>query len=1272
MEIADPIEQNGWLVEEKYQQFLVNPASVDESWRALFSNGWDRRRSASRDAPTDLAEYGTPARAAAPAAVLLDAPPSVASLAPADSPQRGAAVTTDAATKVAAPTDTRTIDSDAKGAGTDGAAGISSPSGSTAPKAPSSDAVHATPLRGAPAKLAEHMTTSLGVPTATSVHPLPAAVLEANRGLINAHRAASGAPKISFTHLIAFAIVRALRTVPVLNSTYVADIGTGGPGVIHHEHLGLGLAIDIEKRDGSHSLLVPVIRDADTLDFVGLVDAYDDIVRRAREGKLGPEAFAGATVSITNPGGLGTTQSVPRLMAGQGAIIGVGAIDYPVEFAATDPGVLSSLGIGKVVTLTSTYDHRIIQGAESGLFLKIVHELLIGEHGFYAEVFDSLGVAARPVQLGRDTAPTDVRAGVVDARVMSLVDAYRTRGHLAAWIDPLGERPPELPADLDPVAHGFSVFDLERTFELGGVFGAPRLTLAQLLDRLRTTYCGTVGVEFRHIQELAERTFFERTLEVPTVERTPDQQRRTLALLERAEAFEQFLQVRYPALRRFSLEGGETAIAFLDALFERASAEGATDAIVGMAHRGRLNALANIIGKPTSAIFAEFEDNLDPLTVEGNGDVKYHKGGHGTWTGSSGQTLDATLVANPSHLEAVDPVVEGMARARQDMIGDGGSKSVLPLLVHGDASIAGQGVVAETFNLSLIPANRTGGTVHLVINNQIGFTTDWRAGRSTRYATDVAKMVEAPILHVNADDPDAVVRCAEIAVAYRTAFGKDVVVDLVCYRVHGHNEGDDPTYTQPVIYRAIADHPSVRTLYAERLAVRGVCTTEEATDSFKAVTAELVAALAVTRETPHPELEALPEQLHRPMPSLSGSSGVDRSRLDALVGFIHRAPESFRVHPKLERQFNQRLEQYEEAGEVDWAHGEVLAYATLLVEGVPLRIIGQDARRGTFSHRHATLADYDTGDEYTALTVLAQGGVPGLEPAAPTRFEIWDSALTEYAGLGFEYGYTLGNPRPVVIWEAQFGDFANGAQIIVDNFIASAEEKWGQRSGIVMLLPHGYEGQGPEHSSARIERYLQLSSGENLSVVQPTTASQFFHLIRAQAHLDERRPLIVITPKSTIRKRIARSKVDELVSGTFRTVIDDPPAAPRDAVRRVVLGSGRIIEDLIERRTRVEQGGGPPIGIVRVEQLTPWPTPDVTAVLARYPRVEEVVWAQDEPENMGALTFAVARLPMSVGSAAQIYAVSRRRAGSPATGSHLLHPLELESILERAIGPVPS
>jgi 2-oxoglutarate dehydrogenase E1 component len=1139
-----------------------------------------------------------------------------------------------------------------------------------AASAPSEDAP--VPLRGVAARIVTNMVESLTVPTATSVHPLPAKVLEVNRRTINEYLERTTGAKVSYTHLIGYAVVRALVAFPSLNSGFIGDIdGSGGPGVVHHTHVNLGIAIDLERPNG-RSLVVPAVRSADTLDFPGFVAAYEDLVRRARDSKLAIEDLTDVTVTITNPGTLGTTQSVPRLMAGQGAIIGVGALDFPVEYQATDPATLAALGVSKVLTLTSTYDHRIIQGAESGLFLKHIHELLIGEHNFYDEVFAALSVPTAPARWQRDRHAAEglSTTSAADAvAIRALIDAYRSRGHLAAALDPLAAQPPAPVAELDPSSYGLSVWDLDRSFPTGGLAGRETRTLASILDICRRAYCETIGAEFMHIPTAAERVFFEERLEGVEHRLSDEEAKAALGQLTAAEVFERFLHARYVGQRRFSLEGGEAAIVFLDALLESAASSGVLEAVLGMAHRGRLNTLANIVGKPYEEIFADFEGTVDPLTVQGSGDVKYHKGGQGSWVGRSGATLPVVMASNPSHLEAVNAVVEGMARALEERLGEGHAESVLPIVIHGDASMAGQGVVAETFNLSLIEGYYTGGTVHFVINNQLGFTTPPESARSTRYATDVAKMVDAPILHVNGDDPEAVVACARIAMAYRAEFHKDVVVDLICYRLLGHNEGDDPSYTQPLMYRAIEQHPSARAHYAEDLVRRGILVAEETQAMVDDVTARMGEALARTRQTPAARFDHLPAQLRPVVPTLAFPTGADRAILDRIAHRLHHAPAAFHVHPKLERQLVQREQAYKSDGEVDWALAEGLAFATLVLEGTSVRLTGQDSRRGTFSQRHAVLVDYESGAEYTPLTALGEA-VDDEGPLAPAdglgQFEVRDSVLSEYSGLGFEYGYSVVRDDSLVLWEAQFGDFANGAQIIIDNFITAAEEKWGQFSGLVMLLPHGFEGQGPEHSSARLERYLALAGGGNIAIAQPTTAAQYFHLLRSQAYVTPRRPLVIITPKSLLRTRAAKSSVADLADGAFAEVLDDPAGIAPDAVERILVVSGKIAFELAERREHIGATGS--VAIVRVEQLYPWPEAELAAVLSRYPRASELIWTQDEPENMGAWTYVRPRLEALAAGRRAVRHISRRDSGSPATGSHLLHELESDKILDEAIG----
>ncbi|HUZ20579.1 MAG TPA: multifunctional oxoglutarate decarboxylase/oxoglutarate dehydrogenase thiamine pyrophosphate-binding subunit/dihydrolipoyllysine-residue succinyltransferase subunit [Acidimicrobiales bacterium] len=1252
---AGALGLNAWLVEEMYQQYLAAPESVSESWREFFAD-YRSHLPSSAPAVAPRVNGAPPAGTSpvvgrtAPAPPPAQAPPAPAApAAPAPSPAPVAPAA------VAAP----------------------------APAVPAEEEP-AAPLRGAAGRIVQNMVASLAVPTATSVHPVPAKLLEVNRQLLNEHLGRSSGGKVSFTHLIAWAIVRALGEVPALNASFVEDVdGKGTAGVVRHRHVGLGIAIDLQKADGSRALVVPAIRNADALDFAGFLHAYEDLVRRARANKLEVTDFAGVTATVTNPGTLGTTQSVPRLMRGQGVIVGVGALDFPAEYAATDPDTLAELGLGKVVTLTSTYDHRIIQGAESGLFLKRVHELLLGERDFYDEVFSSFEVPHQPVRWQRDRSPLasgDQQRTLLEkqVQVQALVNMYRVRGHLIAQLDPLAKRAPELRSDLDPRTYNLSVWDLDRRFHTLGLAGMDLVPLSRVLEILRAAYCRTVGVEYMHIQSPDEKRWIQEHVEgVPTT-LSAEHQRHILGRLNAAEAFERFLHSRYVGQKRFGLEGAESTIPFLDAVLEEAAHSGIAEAVFGMAHRGRLNVLANIVGKSYGEIFAEFEGNLDPESVQGSGDVKYHKGAVGKWVGRDGASLPVTLASNPSHLEAVDPVVEGLARAKQDQYPVDSNFPVLPVLIHGDAAFAGQGVVAETLNLSQLKGYRTGGTVHLVINNQLGFTTPPTEARSSVYATDVAKMVQAPIFHVNGDDPEACVRVARLAVAYRQAFHKDVVVDLVCYRLHGHNEGDDPSYTQPLMYKKIEAHRSVRKLYTEALVKRGDITLHEAEQALSDFQARLQGALDETRSSAPPKIDRLPERRPAELGRLAMPSGVDRARLDEIAHRLHRVPDGFTVHPKLARQLAQRVEVYA-AGEVDWALGEALAFGSLVLDGVDVRLTGQDTRRGTFSQRHSVLVDYGTGDQFVPLAVLDQAldGEPPLTVSGrPGRFFVRDSLLSEYAALGFEYGYSVEAREALVCWEAQFGDFANGAQIIIDNFLVAAEEKWGQSSGLVLLLPHGYEGQGSEHSSARLERFLALAAEGNITVAQPTTAAQYFHLLRSQAMRTIRRPLIVMTPKSLLRARQARSPIDELVTGQWREVLDDPErgrTVDTAAVERIVCCSGKIAFDAIARRDQLLSAGtGPLSAVVRVEQLHPWPEPQLVDVLDRYPNAGELVWVQDEPENMGAWGAVHERLHRLYRDRYQLRHVSRNASGSPATGSHAIHELELASLLDRAVGPDPA
>jgi len=1219
---------NAWLVEDMYERYLADPTSVSASWQEFFADY--RPQGGTGTTPTPAAAPPTPS-APTPAAVPTTAP------------------------------------------------GPPAPAAVPASPPPTPGVVGAVPLRGAAARIVANMEASLGVPTATSVRVVPAKLLEVNRTIVNNQLRRTTGGKVSFTHLIGYAVVKALIAVPAMNAAFVADAdGKGSPGVLRHGHVGLGLAVDVEKASG-RTLLVPCIADADTRDFKGFVGAYEDLVRKIHTNKIAPDDFAGTTVTLTNPGTIGTVQSVPRLMPGQGLIVGVGALGVPPGFEAADPRMLAELGVGKTVTVTSTYDHRIIQGAESGLFLAYVSECLIGGHDFYHQVFDSLEIPYEPVTWQPDDNPgvEDADGGhqrlVKQNHVQTLVNMYRVRGHLIAHLDPLDAEPVDLHPELDPLHYGLTIWDLPRQFVADGLAGKQVATLDEILSVLRDAYCRTLGVEYMHIQDPEQKRWIQQHVEGVSTAVGPDEQRHILDRLNAAEVFERFLHTRYVGQKRFGLEGAESAIVILDALLNEAVDVGLHESVMGMSHRGRLNVLANIVGKSYGEIFEEFEGNLDPESVQGSGDVKYHKGAQGLFVGRGGRSIPLTMASNPSHLEAVDPVVVGMARARQDALGgergsgprlvDGPGQPfpVLPILLHGDAAFAGQGVVAETLNLSGLAGYRTGGTVHVVINNQLGFTTAPDAARSSVYPTDVAKMVQAPIFHVNGDDPEACARAARLAFGFRQAFHKDVVIDMVCYRRHGHNEGDDPSYTQPLMYALIDAKRSVRKLYTETLVRRGDISLDEAEQALDDFAARLQAALDETRaeaEDAPPAPVSLPEYVQPDLYLPRVETGIDPETVTRLATVVRSVPDGFVMHPKLARQFEQR-DKVVADGEIDWALGEALAFGSLLLEGTNVRVTGQDTRRGTFSHRHAVLVDYETGTEHVPL-----GGLDG------GRFTIRDSLLSEYACLGFEYGYSVVAPDDLVAWEAQFGDFWNGAEIIVDNFLVAAEDKWGQRSGLVLLLPHGYEGQGPEHSSARIERFLTLCARGNLRVAQPTTSSQYFHLLRSQVRLPDRKPLIVFTPKSLLRARAARSPVAAFTSGSFAEVLDDPSAEDgldRQGVDRVVLCSGKVAFDAIERRDGLGSAGAR-VAVVRIEQLYPWPKDGLTEVLARYPRATEVVWLQEEPENMGAWNFVHSRLHRLLRDSHTLRHVSRAESASPASGSAALHRLELEDLLARAVG----
>jgi 2-oxoglutarate dehydrogenase E1 component len=1206
--IAEEFGANATYVEGLLERFRSNPELVDDSWRSYFTELIGDGNGAR---PTVAAQQATPA-----------------AVAPAPEPK---------------------------------------PAPAPAPQ-PEGEAI---PIRGPALKIVENMERSLSVPTATSERRIPVKLLDENRRIINQHLAENDRGKASYTHLIAWAMLRALDTFPQLNDGF-ADVDNT-PTRIKRTNVNLGIAIDLTKKDGSRTLLVPNIKNANSLSFSEFLSAYDDVVKRAREGKLQVPDFQATTVSLTNPGTIGTVASIPRLMEGQSVIIATGAIEYPAEYQAMAPEALSQLGISKAIAISSTYDHRIIQGAESGAFLARVHEFLIGKHDFYKKIFSDLGIPHAPLRWNIDRNPFFLPGDQVheqtlkEARVIELINAYRVRGHLIADTDPLHALPILYHPELDIENYGLTIWDLDRTFITDGLANRESMTLREILDVLQRAYCGKVGIEYRHIQSKEEKQWIRDQIRREFVQPEPlpvEVKKRLLWKLISAEQFERFLHTKYLGQKRFSLEGCETIIPLLDRLIDGAAARGVESITFGMAHRGRLNVLANVIGNLCERIFAAFEGSVHPEFPADEGDVKYHQGATGERVLEDGRKVQLSLSPNPSHLEAVDPVVEGMVRATQDeRMSRGATREqvidlALPVLLHGDAAFAGQGIVMETLNLAGLKGYRTGGTIHIIINNQIGFTTSPEAGRSTIYSTDVARMTQLPIFHINGDDPEAAYRVLQIALDYRQEFNKDVVLDIIGFRRLGHNETDEPSYTQPLMYARVKAHPGVRTVYAKRLIKEGVVTEEEVKNLIDERVRRYEDALANAKRKVAEE----PAQSQSRVEEMDGSevvpTGVSAETIRSIAHKIAVVPEGFHVNPKMVGQLARRAKMGDGSAPLDWAFAEAAAFGSLVLEGNRVRLSGQDSGRGTFSQRHAVLFDTQTGKAWVPLAELRSESNPDA------RFDVYDSSLSEEGVLGFEYGYTVVAQNALVLWEAQFGDFGNGAQTIIDQYVAASEDKWKQRSRLVMLLPHGYEGQGPEHSSARLERYLQLCAENNLQVCYPTTPAQYFHLLRRQVRPGMERPLVVMTPKSLLRLPAASSSIDDLSNGGFQPLIDDAEISNREAVKRIVLCSGKVYYDLADARRKSEDRS---VAIVRLEQLYPFPLQSIREMLASYANANELVWAQEEPQNMGGWTFVQERLENLLSNCQRPRYVGRSASASPATGSYSIHQREQSELVTEAL-----
>ncbi len=1192
---------NAAFVQVMYEQYLRDPASVGEEWRKLFDNG----------AFGDLPVIPTSREEVLSGGVMRDA----------------------------------------------GGVAAAEPSHPASPIPPSGF----TPITGPAARLAQNMADSLSVPTATSFREITVDGLDARRRDLNAQLAAAG-KKISYTHLIGYAIVRAARELAVMTHAF-QDVD-GKPHRFDPHAVNLGLAVDVEKKDGSHALVVPVIKHAEGMDFATFHATYETLVDKARTNKLVPDDFAGATITLTNPGTIGTVASVPRLMKGQGSIIATGAI--------------RTIGGAKVMTITSTYDHRIIQGAESGLFLRRLDGLLQGEGQFYEAVFESLGASGggmRDAGSVPATAPTHPvsRIPYPDelkhvAAAMALVKAVRNFGHMAARLDPLGADPPGDPA-LDPGPLGLTAEIMARIpADLLRIY-VPGRTLAEAYPRLQETYCGTIAYEVEHIGSHQERLWLRQVIESGEHRKplTPEVKRKLLARLTAVETLERFLHKAYLGQKRFSIEGLDTLVPMLDETIELAGTSGARRVVLGMAHRGRLNVLAHVVGLPYETIFAEFEGGRHvegTLTPEGGtGDVKYHHGADGVYQTAAGKPVNITLTPNPSHLEAVNPVVEGRARANQtnrrgkDAIHDG--TVALPVLIHGDASFAAQGVVAETFNLARLKGYTTGGTIHLIANNQLGFTTDPKDGRSTDYSSDLAKGFDAPIIHVNADDAEACLAAVRLAMLYRDKFHGDVVIDVVGYRRWGHNEGDEPAYTQPVMYERIRQTPTARQRYADLLAREGVVdaaqAAAEAEQVYQRLTEIQQSLKAHLREAGAGEE---PQRISGTQASLAEpDTAVSAPLLTTLNEQLLLVPDGFTIIPKLQKQLERRRPALTE-GQIEWAHAEALAFASLLAEGTAIRLTGQDTERGTFSQRHLVLRDARDGRRHAPIQNL---------PGARAPFELHNSPLSEFACLGFEYGYAAAAPETLVLWEAQYGDFTNGGEVIIDQFIIAGLAKWGQTSRLTLLLPHGYEGQGPEHSSARIERFLALGADGNIRIANCTTPAQYFHLLRRQARHAELRPLVLFTPKSLLRLPQASSRLEDLATGRFQPVLDDPAATPRAPVRRLILCSGKVYYDLTLAPARAQAQH---VAIARVELLYPFPREELATLLHGYSKLREIVWVQEEPRNMGPQKFMLPQLRELVGPDVTVRDIGRPERSSPAEGYPAAHQAEQARIVAAAFAPV--
>ncbi|MBX3044214.1 MAG: multifunctional oxoglutarate decarboxylase/oxoglutarate dehydrogenase thiamine pyrophosphate-binding subunit/dihydrolipoyllysine-residue succinyltransferase subunit [Candidatus Kapabacteria bacterium] len=1106
----------------------------------------------------------------------------------------------------------------------------------------------------------KEMYQSLDVPSASSTRTMAVKALDENRRIINRYHLKLRKPRVSFTHLVAWSVLKSLIKFPRLNDSF--DIRNGKPVRIIKNEINVGLAIDLVTPSGKKILVIPSIKNAQNLSFYEFMLEFDEMLFKARNGKLEYRDLSDTTITLINPGMIGTTMSNPRLLKGQGLVVSAGLIDYPTEFQAVRPDVLTKLAVSKVVTITNTYDHRIIQGAESAEFLAFMNRLLLGDDQFYEQIFYSLKIPFEPIKWQKDFSSEkfsfipgndDIEKG---AHVMQMINAYRVRGHLLAHVNPLGFETYYYP-ELDPAYYGFTIWDLDRIFHADDSWENNNMPLRDIIELLRETYCGSTGIEFMHIQSPEIKDWIKKKLESTrnTIEYTQEEKIQIMRKLVDAEVFENYLHTKFVGHKRFSLEGGEAFIILLDKILQESADNEINTVIIGMAHRGRLNVLANNIGKSYAKMFNEFEGHIDEDSYQGSGDVKYHLGDRGTYTSLSDNRCYVLLSPNPSHLELVDPVVEGMARALENEIGDRTYYKALPVLVHGDAAFAGQGIIAETLNLSQLDGYKTGGTIHIIINNQIGFTTSAESSRSTIYATDIAKMIQSPIIHVNGNDPEAVRSAAAFAFQFRSKFKSDVIIDMLCYRKYGHNEADEPTYTQPLLYKKIKQMTNVAKIYEDQLLKENVVTQDEIDHYYTQLREKLDDAFARRKEKTVGV--GLKIQDKSKMVFENFDTKVPEDTIKEIGIALSRHPEDFILNPKIKNLLKKREEMINsEKPLIDWAMGELLAFGSMLIDKTEVRISGQDTRRGTFSQRHAVYTDFVREYDYIPLNHISRN---------QSVLRIFDSPLSEMAVLGFEYGYSVVSRDGITLWEAQFGDFANNAQTVVDQYIACSEVKWGQTSNLVLLLPHGYDGQGPEHSSARLERYLQLCAENNMFVCNFTTPANYFHALRRQIIMPAKIPMIVMTPKGMLRHPMAVSAVADFTDGHFRHLIDDEHITDKSKVRRVLLTTGKLYYEILQERIKRNIDD---IAIIRIEQIYPFHTELFFDILKSYSNTTEICWVQEEPKNQGAWSFLFGIFHDILGKDfAKLRYIGRKASAATATGISKIHFKEQDKIIDTAL-----